>query len=74
VPHLVPRVPRSTKRAWANGASASAFATKKPCPPSTRLGTQVIDFMLLGECVNVPYFSLIFLFVCLLGSSFLFRW
>jgi hypothetical protein len=74
VPHLVPRAPRSTNnRAWVDDASASASATKKPCPPSTRLGTQVIGIMLLGEHVNVPYFSLIFLFVSLLESSFLFR-
>jgi hypothetical protein len=75
VPRLVTRAPRSTnKRVRADDASASASTTKKPCPPSTRLGTQVIGIMLLGEHVNVPYFSLIFLFVSLLESSFLFRW
>jgi hypothetical protein len=59
VPHLVPRAPRSTNnRAWVDDAS----------------GTQVIGIMLKGERVNVSYFSLIFLFVSLLGSSFFFKW
>jgi hypothetical protein len=75
VPCPVPRAPRSTnKRVWVDDASASASATKKPSPLSTSPGTQVIGIMLLGESVNVPYFSLIFLFISLLESSFLFIW
>jgi hypothetical protein len=75
VPRLVPRAPRSTnKRVHVDDASASPSATNKPCPPSTRPGTKVIGIMPLGEHVYVPYFSLIFLFVSLLESSFLFRW
>jgi hypothetical protein len=75
VPRLVPRAPRSTnKRAQADDTSANTSATKKPCPLSNRLGTQVIGIMLLSERVNIHYFSMIFLFVSLLESSFLFRW
>jgi hypothetical protein len=71
----VPRAPCSTsKRARADDASASMSATKKPYPLSTRLRTQVIGIMLLGERINVPYFPLIFLFVSLPESFFLFRW
>jgi hypothetical protein len=70
----VPRAPRSTiKRARADDTSANASATKKPCPPSTRSGTQAIGSMLLGERINVLYFPL--LFVCFLTRViFLFRW
>jgi hypothetical protein len=65
VSRLVPRAPRSTsKRAQADGTSASASATKKPHPSSTRSGTQAIGSMLLGEHINVLYFPL--LFVCFL--------
>jgi hypothetical protein len=75
VPRPVPRAPCSTnKRVRADDTSASTSATKKPCPLKNRLGTQVIGIMLLGERVNIHYFSMIFLFVSLLESSFLFRW
>jgi hypothetical protein len=43
VPRLVPRAPRSTsKRARADDTSTNVSATKKPRPPSTRSGTQVL--------------------------------
>jgi hypothetical protein len=75
VPRLVPHAPRTTsKRVRANDTSTCASATKKPHPPSTRLGTQVIGIMLLGEHINVPYFPLIFLYVSLPEYFFLFRW
>jgi hypothetical protein len=62
---LVPRAPRSTsKKARADDTFASVSTTKKPHPPSTHSGTQAIDSMLLGECINVLYFPL--LFVCFL--------
>jgi hypothetical protein len=63
VPHLVPRAPRSiNKRTWADDASASVSATKKPRQPDTLLGTQVIGSMLLGEHISLFYPLL--LFVC----------
>jgi hypothetical protein len=50
VPRPVSQAPRSTsKGARVDDASASASATKKPCPSSTHLGTQVIGITLLGE-------------------------
>jgi hypothetical protein len=71
VPRLVPRAPHSTsKRVWVDDASTSTSTTKKLHPLSTHPGTKVISIMLLGECINVPYFSLIFLFVSLLNTSF----
>jgi hypothetical protein len=61
VPRPVPRAPYSTsKRVRADDTSACAPATKKPYPPSTRLGTQAIGGMLLGELINVLYFPLSF--------------
>jgi hypothetical protein len=75
VPHPVPRAPHTTsKRARVDDTSASAFATKKPRPPSTRPGIQVIGIVLLGERINVPYFSLIFSYISLLEHFFPFRW
>jgi hypothetical protein len=45
----IPRAPHSTsKRAWVGDIFASASAMKKPCPLSTRSGTQAIGSMLLG--------------------------
>jgi hypothetical protein len=38
---------------------ASASATKKPRPPSTRSDTQAIGSMLLDEHINVLYFPFI---------------
>jgi hypothetical protein len=71
----IPQAPRSTsKRVQTDDASTSASTTKKPHPPSTHPDTQVIGIVLLGEHVNVPYLSLIFLFVSLLEHFFLFRW
>jgi hypothetical protein len=59
----VPRAPHSTsKRARADDTSASASATKKPRPLSTRSGTQAIGSMLLGERINVLYFPLLIVY------------
>jgi hypothetical protein len=75
VPRPVPQALSTTsKRVWANDTSASASATKKPRPLSTRPSIQVIGIMLLGEHINIPYFPLIFLYVSLLKYFFLFRW
>jgi hypothetical protein len=50
----VPLAPRTTsKRAWADDTSTSAFTTKKPCLPSTHPGIQVTGSMLLGERINI---------------------
>jgi hypothetical protein len=49
VPRLVPRAPRSIKRTRADDASAGSSSIKKSRQPSTRLGTQVVGCMLLGE-------------------------
>jgi hypothetical protein len=65
VPRPVPQAPHSTsKRAQTDDTFASVSATKKPRPPSIRLGTQAIGGMLLGERFNVLYFPLFF--VCFL--------
>jgi hypothetical protein len=62
VPRLVPRAPRSVnKSAWADDASTEVSATKKPRQSSTRLGTQVVGSMLLGEHFNI----FVFFVVCL---------
>ena len=62
VPHPVPRAPRTVgKRGRASGPSGLP-GTKKPRQMSTRLGTQVLGSMLLGEHIN----TLCLLFVCLL--------
>jgi hypothetical protein len=54
VSRLVPQAPRTTsKRAQADDTSTNSSATKKPHHPSTHLGTQVIDSMLLGERINI---------------------
>ena len=63
VPRPVPRAPRSVgKRGRADCSSSGLSATKKSRQSSTRLGTQVIGSMLLGEHIN----TLCLLFVCLL--------
>jgi hypothetical protein len=62
---LVPQAPRSiNKRTWADDASASAPATKKPRQPGTLLGTQVVGSMLLGEHIYL-FYPLCCLFVCI---------
>ena len=62
VPRLVPRAPRSVgKRGRADCSSSSLSATKMPRQSSTRLGTEVIGSMLLGEHIN----TLCLLVVCL---------
>ena len=54
VPHLVPRAPRSVgKRGRADCSSSGLSATKKSRQSSTRLGTQVIGSVLLGEHINM---------------------
>jgi hypothetical protein len=65
VHHPVPRAPRSvSKRARVDDASTGVSATKKPRQSSTRLGTQVISSMLLGEHFSILSFLLI---VCVLN-------
>jgi hypothetical protein len=60
VPHPVPQAPRSTsKRAWADDASASVSSTKKPRQSGTRPGTQVVGSMLLGEHFNIFVFFVV---------------
>jgi hypothetical protein len=62
VPRPVPQAPRSvSKRARADDASTGVSATKKPRQSSTRLGTQVVGNMLLGEHFNF----FVFFVVCL---------
>ena len=62
VPRPVPRAPRSVeKRGRADCSSSSLSAAKKARQSSTRLGTQVIASMLLGEHINMFCFLL---FVC----------
>jgi hypothetical protein len=54
VPHSVPRASRSTsKRAWADDASASVSSTKKPRQSGTLPSTQVVGSMLLGEHISM---------------------
>ena len=63
VPRPVPCGPRSVgKRGRVDSSSSGLSAAKKVRQSSTRLGTQVIGSMLLGERIN----TLCLLFVCLL--------
>jgi hypothetical protein len=59
VPHLVPRVPRSSKRTRADNASTRVSSTKKPHQSSTHPGTQVVGSMLLGEHFNIFVFFVV---------------
>ena len=61
VPHLVPRAPRSVvKRGRADCSSSGLPATKKSRQSSTRLGTQAIGSVLLGEHINMLSFCCLF--------------
>ncbi|XP_066398759.1 uncharacterized protein [Miscanthus floridulus] len=54
VPRLVPRGPRSVpKRGRMDGSSSGLPVSKKPCKPSTPLGTPVVASMLLGALVSL---------------------
>ena len=54
VPRPVPRAPRSVgKRGRADCSSSGLSAAKKSHQSSTRLGTQVIGSVLLGEHINM---------------------
>jgi hypothetical protein len=60
VPRLVPCAPRSvSKRAQADAAFTGMSATNKPRQSSTRLGTQVVGSMLLGEHFNIFVFFVV---------------
>ena len=54
VPRLVPQAPRSVgKRGRVDCSSSGLSATKKSRQSSTRLDTQVIGSVLLGEHINM---------------------
>ena len=59
----------SKKRGRADYSSSGLFATKKSRQSSTRLGTQVIGSVLLGEHINM--FCLFVVCFCLYPSTFL---
>ena len=64
VPRLVPRAPRSVgKRGRVDYSSSGLAAAKKSRQSSTRLGTQVIGSVLLGEHINT--FCLFVVCLCL---------
>ena len=62
VPRPVPQAPRTVgKRGQADSSSSALSAAKRSRQSSTRLGTQVLCSMLLGEHIN----TLCLLVVCL---------
>jgi len=64
VPRPVPRAPRTVgKRGRAAGPSSGLPGTKKPRQTSTRLGTQVIGSVLLGEHINTFCLFVVCLFL-----------
>jgi hypothetical protein len=64
VPRLVPWAPHSSKRMRVDDASAGSSSIKKSHQPSTRLGSQVVGSMLLGE-----HFEVFVIFVVCLSSQ-----
>ena len=63
VPRPVPRAPRSVRKRGRVDCSSGLSATKKPRQSSTRLGTQVLGSMLLGEHINT--LCLLVILLCL---------
>ena len=53
VPRLVPRGPRSVGKRGRANSSSGLSAAKKSRQSCTRLGTQVIGSVLLGEHINM---------------------
>ena len=63
VPRLVPRAPHSVGKRGRADCSSGLSATKKPRQSSTRLDTQVIGSMLLGEHINTLCLFVVCLFL-----------
>ena len=68
VPHPVPRGPRSVRKRGRAKSSSGLFGAKKSRQSSTRLGTQVIGSVLLGE--HIDMFCLFVVCFCLLTEYF----